>query len=88
LGPTPRPSEIEDERPTSNTSISDINWVTQIIDQTLSESPRIDTYVKDYEAFFDHTTSILREVRETEKLPLQNTIDDVYSTLVLYYRQT
>jgi hypothetical protein len=64
-----------------NTSIYDIQWITPILDQTLSESPRDVTYDKDYE-FLKHITSILRQIRANGELSIQTTIDVVYSEVV------
>jgi hypothetical protein len=44
LQPIFRLTKTEKELPAFNTSIYDIHWIAQIIDQTLCESPRVVTY--------------------------------------------
>jgi len=74
----------EDEQRAVNTNICETNWITEIIDQTLSESPQSVTHAQDYEGFLEHVTVILRQIRKTGELPPPNIIDSTYSELVTF----
>ena len=72
----------EDEQHAVNTNICETNWITKIIDQTLSEGPQSVTHAQEYEGFLEHVTGILRQTRESGELPPPDIIDATYSELV------
>jgi hypothetical protein len=71
-----------DEQRAVNTNICETNWITKIIDQTLSEGPQSVTHAQEYEGFLEHVTGILRQTRESSELPPPDIIDATYSELV------
>jgi hypothetical protein len=62
------------ERPTLTEGVRhelDIHWISEIINQTLSESPQSVTDSKEHKMFLEYISDILRQIRATGELPSQ-----------------